>query len=167
MKTLFFIAALAGAIYLIMQTPAGKAWSQESQSEISSQQEVEKTEPVSIQVVHLLESKMAELTQHLSHQQQTKISQLETRIAELENEFIMSRVAKQQQTAADSKVTLHPYQESQTQRFEQPLQQMTASAPPPNTQAKISNGTLQRKRQAKLQDIVQKMEMSSLQALVN
>jgi hypothetical protein len=37
----------------------------------------------------------------------------------------------------------------------------------PETLAVTSDKQLQRKRQARLQDIAQKMEMSSLQALVN
>jgi exonuclease VII large subunit len=166
MKTLFFIATLAGAVYLIMQTPAGKAWLEKSEPELGvsqqTQQKIQKVEQVSIQVVESLENKVTELAQNLNQKKQAQIDQLESRITELENELIMGRVAQkqqQQQSVSDGVVTIHPYNQT-----EQGLELNTAI---PNALAATSNNQLQRKRQARLQDIADKMEMSSLQALVN
>jgi hypothetical protein len=179
MKTLFFIAALAGAVYLIMQTPAGKAWLEESEPESSmqqsAQQEIKKVEQVSTQVAHspkdkTLEDKMTEFAQRFNQTQQVKTKQLENRIAELENELIMGRIAKRQllQSEPNSNVTLHPYQQPDEDYAAQPLSQNFAvNAPTPITSIATTDNQLQRHRQAKLQDIAEKMEMSSLQALVN
>jgi hypothetical protein len=177
MKTLFFIAALAGAVYLIMQTPAGQSWLQESESELelqqdaqkTVQQEIQKVEAVSTQVIQSLENKVSELAQNYGQKQQAQIDQLENRIAELENELIMGRIAqKPPQSASDGVVTLHPYNQA-----DEALETYTTehsnsvNTPKPAALAATSNNQLQRKRQAKLQDIADKMEMSSLQALVN
>jgi hypothetical protein len=180
MKTLFFIAALAGAVYLIMQTPPGQAWLQNSepeshiQQEIQKMQEIQEVQQVSTQVAQSLENKMTEFSQHLNQKQQAQINQLENRIAELENELIMGRIAKKQQpSVSSSKVTLHPYKQLGEQVVVQPsVQSFDAGAPTPDTLAPdtlavISDNQLQRNRQARLQDIAQKMEISSLQALVN
>jgi hypothetical protein len=180
MKTLFFIAALAGAVYLIMQTPPGQAWLQNSepeshiQQEIQKMQEIQEVQQVSTQVAQSLENKMTEFSQHLNQKQQAQINQLENRIAELENELIMGRIAKKQQpSVSSSKVTLHPYKQPGEQVVVQPsVQSFDAGAPTPDTLAPdtlavISDNQLQRNRQARLQDIAQKMEISSLQALVN
>jgi hypothetical protein len=181
MKTLFFIAALAGAVYLIMQTPAGKAWLKQSEPELHIQQGVKKetlkdikeTQQVatlSSQIVQSLEDKMTELTQHLNQKQQTQINRLENRIAELENELVMGRIAKKQQpqSVSSAQVTLHPYKQPKEQFVALPSKQnFDKGAHTPNVLAVTSTNQLQRKRQARLQDIAQKMEMSSLQALVN
>jgi len=186
MKTLFFIAALAGAVYLIMQTPAGKAWLEESEPELSIQQaaqhqikqNIQKVEQVSTQVAHSsedktledLENKMTEFAQRFNQTQQVQIDQLENRIAELENALVMERIAKKQplQSVSDDNVTLHPYQQPDEQYVAQPLSQGFAVNPPTSdTSGATTDNQLQRKRQARLQDIAQKMEMSSLQALVN
>jgi hypothetical protein len=174
MKTLFFIAALAGAVYLIMQTPAGKAWLEESEPELNIQQkirqEVKKVEQVSNQAALKIENKMTELTQHLNQKQQDQITQLENRIAELENELIMGRVTKkqQQQTVSSSAVTLHPYKQAEKQLVTLPSKQgFDVGTQTPDTLVATTDKQLQRNRQARLQDIAQKMEMSSLQALVN
>jgi hypothetical protein len=199
MKTLFFIAALAGAVYLIMQTPAGQAWLEESEPELELQQETQhqikpnnqKLEQVSTQVAHspedktpenkaledledkTLENKMSELAQHLNQKQQSQIEQLENRIAELENELILGRVTQKQQqpSVASGNVTLHSSNQSE-QNFVAAVaaptpQGFDIGTPTPDTLIAISYNQLQRKRQARLQDIAQKMEMSSLQALVN
>lgn len=126
MKILFFIAALAGAVYLIMQTPAGNAWLEQSEPELDIRQEIQKVQQVSTQ-----------FAQRLNQKQQAQISQLESRIAELENQLIT--VTSPQGLALDS----------------------------PAPVVTTSDNNLQRKRQARLQDIVQKMEISSLQALVD
>jgi len=173
MKTLFFIAALAGAVYLIMQTPAGQSWLQESEPELDIQQEVQKeiqqVEHVSKQVVQSLENKVSELAQNLNQKQQAQIDQLENRIAELENELIMGRIAqKQQQFAADGVVTLHPYKQMEQAYASSAIEQdLHLNTQTPDTPVVTSNNQLQRKRQARLQDIADKMEISSLQALVN
>jgi hypothetical protein len=179
MKTLFFIAAMAGAVYLIMQTPAGKAWLEESEPELSiqqtAQQEIKKVEQVSTQVAHspkdkTLEDKITELAQRFNHTQQVQIDQLENRIAELENELVMGRIAKKQllQSVPNGKVTVHPYQQSDEDDAAQPLSQNFAvNAPTADTSIATTDKQLQRIRQARLQDIAEKMEMSSLQALVN
>jgi glutathione S-transferase len=173
MKTLFFIAALAGAVYLIMQTPAGHAWLEESdpqpQFSPQTQQKIQQVEQVSTQVMGSLENKVTELAQNLNQKQQAQIDQLESRIAELENELIIGRIAqKQQPSVADGVVTIHPYNQTEqttvTSVTEQGLELNTAI---PNVLAATSDNQLQRKRQARLQDIANKMEMSSLQALVN
>ncbi len=169
MKTLFFIAALAGAVFLIMQTPAGKAWLEDSEPELNIQQEIQKGEQVSTQVAESVENKMSEFAQRLNQKQQAQINQLENRIAELENELVMGRIAeKQQQSVSSAKVTLHPYKQPEEQfvalSFEQGFDVGTQTS---DTLAVTSNKHLQRNRQARLQDIAQKMEMSSLQALVN
>lgn len=175
MKTLFFIATLAGAVYLIMQTPVGKAWLEKSEPELGvsqqTQQKIQKVEQVSIQVVESLENKVTELAQNLNQKKQAQIDQLESRITELENELIMGRVAQkqqQQQSVSDGVVTIHPYNQTEQTTVrsatEQGLELNTAI---PNALAATSNNQLQRKRQARLQDIADKMEMSSLQALVN
>jgi len=168
MKTLFFIAALAAAVFLIMQTPAGQAWLEESEPALEIQQEVQKVDQVSIQVVQSLENKVTEFAQRLNQKQQAQIDQLESRIAELENELIMGRVAQKQQITSNEVVTLQPYkqpvQAGGSSAKEQGWAQNTTTA---DTLAATSDSQLQRKRQARLQDIADKMEMSSLQALVN
>ena len=169
MKTLFFIAALAGAVYLIMQTPAGQAWLEESDPQLQFSQQTQQVEQVSTQVMESLENKVTELAQNLNQKQQAQIDQLENRIAELENELIIGRIAqKQQPSVADGVVTIHPYNQTEqttvTSLTEQGLEINTAI---PNLLAATSDKQLQRKRQARLQDIANKMEMSSLQALVN
>lgn len=169
MKTLFFIAALAGAVYLIMQTPAGQSWLQASEPELEIQKEVQQEEAVSIQVVQALENKVIELAQNLNQKQQGQIDQLESRIGELENELIMGRIAqKHQPSASDGVVTLHPYKQTE-QTYVSPATEQGFDLPPPAADkvAATSHNQLQRKRQARLQDIADKMEMSSLQALVN
>jgi len=180
MKTLFFIAALAGAVYLIMQTPAGKAWLEESEPELRMQQAAQhqikqNIKKVSTQVAHspedkTLEDNMTEFAQRFNQTQQVQIDQLEHRIAELENALVMERIAKKQplQSVSDDNVTLHPYQQPDEQYVAQPLSQGFAVNPPTSdTSGATTDNQLQRKRQARLQDIAQKMEMSSLQALVN
>lgn len=168
MRTLFFIAALAGAVYLIMQTPAGQSWLQESEPESEIQPTAQKVEQVSTEVVLSLENKVTELAHNLNQKQQAQIEQLEDRIAELENELIMGRVAQKQQTVVDGAVTLHPYNQTDassvniTSKHGADLNTAT-----PEALAAGSNNQLQRQRQARLQDIADRMEMSSLQALVN
>lgn len=192
MKTLFFIAALAGAVYLIMQTPAGQSWLEsEPALDIAKntqqvlQQKIKKVEQVSTQVAQsfeenafkenalknkAFEDKMTEFAQQLNQKQQTQISQLESRIAELENELIMGRIAQKQtpQSITSGKVTLHPYQQA-PENFvaSSSYQSVDMAAQTPDTLVATSDKQLQRNRQAMLQDIAQKMEMSSLQALVN
>lgn len=171
MKTLFFIAALAGAVYLIMQTPAGQSWLEENESKFNTQQEsqkVQKVEPFSTPVAQTIENKVTEFAQGLNQKQQAQINQLESRIAELENELIMGRVAQNQpQSVADGVVTLHPY--NQTQATEVNIATEQSSHLPTATPESLAATTkqLQHQRQARLQDIADKMEMSSLQALVN
>ncbi|WP_339721942.1 DUF2730 domain-containing protein [uncultured Paraglaciecola sp.] len=170
MKTLFFIAALAGAVYLIMQTPAGQAWLQESEPELEIQQTAEKVHQVSTQVAQNLENTVTELAQDLTQKQQVQIDQLEDRIAELENELIMGRVAQKQQSMADGVVTLHPYNQPEAAKVNTTNKQnVDINAAAPEALAAASNNQLQRQRQrqARLQDIADRMEMSSLQALVN
>ncbi|GAC20240.1 hypothetical protein [Paraglaciecola arctica] len=169
MKTLFFIAALLGSVYLILQTPAGKAWMEESEPELEIQQEVPKVADVSTQVIQSIENKVSELAQNFGQKQQAQIDQLENRIAELENELIMGRIAqKQPQNASDGVVTLHPYNQTEEALETYTTEQNNSvNTPKPAALAANSNKQLQRKRQAKLQDIADKMEMSSLQALVN
>lgn len=177
MKTLFFIAALAGTVYLIMQTPAGKAWLEESEPELNFQQETKKVEQTVTQVAETIENKMTEFAQHLNQKQQVQINQLKNRLAELENELIMDRIAqKQQKSTSSSNVTLHPYKQPQEQFFAHSSNQVSKpaskqgfdiSTPTPDALAAISDNQLQHNRQARLQDIAQKMEISSLQALVN
>ena len=185
MKTLFFIAAMAGAVYLIMQTPAGKSWLQESEPELGSlietkedsQQDPKKVEQVTTQVVQIdsqvaqsIEKKVTELAQRLIQKQQAQISQIENRIGELENELVMGHIAEKQQSqsVSNSKVTLHPYKQPQQQFVALPSKhEFAESEQAPDALAVISDDQLQRNRQARLQDIAQKMEMSSLQALVN
>jgi len=183
MKTLFFIATLLGAVYLIMQTPAGKAWFEDSDTEVNIQQKIQQKvknkQQISTQVLQSIEKKMTELAQRLNQKQQTQIKQLENRIAELENELIMGRVAnKQPKSVSSSGVTLHPYKQPEEQlvassSLQTPMQNSKQNSKQDfelgstDTFAVTSNKQLQRKRQARLQDIAQKMEMSSLQALVN
>ena len=187
MKTLFFIATLLGAVYLIMQTPAGKAWFEDSDTEVNIQQKIQQKvknkQQISTQVLQSIEKKMTELAQRLNQKQQTQIKQLENRIAELENELIMGRVAnKQPKSVSSSGVTLHPYKQPEEQlvassSLQTPMQNSMQNSKQNSKQnfelgstdtfAVTSNKQLQRKRQARLQDIAQKMEMSSLQALVN
>jgi hypothetical protein len=179
MKTLFFIAALAGAVYLMMQTPAGKAWLEESEPKSSiqqaSQQEIKKVEQVSTQVDHspkdkTIEKKMTEFAQRFNQTQQVQIDQLENRIAELENKLVMGRIAKKLllQSVPNGNVTLPPYQQPDEDYAGQPLSQNFAvNAPKADTSIATTDKQLQRNRQARLQDIAEKMEMSSLQALVN
>ena len=129
------------------------------------------------QVLQSVEKKMTTLVQYLNQKQQTQINKLETRIAELENELIMGRVDKKpQQNASSSVLTLHPYKQpekqfvalSSTQASTQAAKQgFDASVQTPYLLSVNPDKQLQRKRQARLQDIAQKMEMSSLQALVN
>jgi hypothetical protein len=189
MKTLFFIAALLGAVYLIIQTPAGKAWFEDSDPEVKIQKEIPNKQQISDQVLQSIEKKMTTLVQYLNQKQQTQINKLETRIAELENELIMGRVDKKpQQNASSSVLTLHPYKQpekqfvalSSTQASTQASTQTSTQASTQAAKQGFDAGVqtpyllsvnpdkqLQRKRQARLQDIAQKMEMSSLQALVN
>jgi hypothetical protein len=180
MKTLFFIAALLGSVYLILQTPAGKSWMEESEPELETQQEaqndaqqkaqqkIQKVETVSTQVIQSLENKVSELAQNFGQKQQAQIDQLENRIAELENELIMGRIAqKQPQSASDGVVMLHPYNQAEKALKTYTTEQSNSVNTPTAALAATSNNQLQRKRQAKLQDIADKMEMSSLQALVN
>jgi hypothetical protein len=182
MKTLFFIAALAGSVYLIIQTPAGKAWLEDSEPEVSiqqtAQQEIKKVAPpsaqasaqASAQVTQSLEDRMTEFAQRFNQAQQVQIDQLENRIAELENELVMGRIAKKQplQSVSNSNVTLHPYQQPDEQDVTQALSQgHTLNAQTPDTLVVTTANQLQNNRQARLQDIAEKMEMSSLQALVN
>jgi hypothetical protein len=113
---------------------------------------------------------MTELAQRFNQTQQVKIDQLENRIAELENELVMGRIAKKQplQTIPNSNVTVHPYQQPDEDYATQPLSQgFAVNAPTPDTSVATTDKQLQRIRQARLQDIAEKMEMSSLQALVN
>lgn len=171
MKTLFFIAALLGSVYLVLQTPAGQAWMEESEPELEikqdTQKEIPKVEAVSTQVLQSLENKVSELAQNINQKQQTQINQLENRIAELENELIMGRIAQNQQPSTEnSVVTLHPYKQTQETLLNSAPEQASVVSTP-NTLAAASEKQLQRKRQAKLQDIADRMEMSSLQALVN
>lgn len=184
MKTLFFIAALAGAVYLIMQTPAGQSWLHESEPESEIQQTAQNVEQVSTEVAQSIENKVTELAQNLNQKQQAQINQLEGRIAELENELVMSRVVQNRQaqhqqkvdsqSVVDGVVTLHPYDhppQSDTQNATTTIKPNmvvdTVEAEMSNTLATASNNQLQRQRQARLQDIADRMEMSSLQALVN
>ena len=185
MKTLFFIAALAGAVYLIMQTPAGKAWLEHSEPELQTQPEIRaetRTEtqvqaqkksaieqPENTLAVPSLENTMSQFAQRFNQKQQTQIDRLENRIAELENELVMGRIAeKQQQSASTSKVTLHPYNQPEKQFAAMPLEPVVDEGiQTQDTFAVITDNQLLRNRQARLQDIAAKMEMSSLQALVN
>lgn len=183
MKTLFFIAALAAAVFLMLQTPAGKSWLTASKTELvdlqqssqKPQQKETKAQPLSTQIVQSVEKKVSELAQQLNQEQQVQINQLEKRIAELENELVMSRIAEKpqkQQKVSSGVVTLHPYKEAVQQTVEQVTAQpakatFDVAAGPEKTLIATSHNQLQRKRQARLQDIAQKMEMSSLQALVN
>ena len=181
MKTLFFIAALLGTVYLILQTPAGKAWFEDSDPEVNIQQKIRKEIPkkqqINAQALQSVEKKITTLVQYLNQKQQTQFKKLETRIAELENELIMGRVDKKQQKNVSSSVlTLHPYKQpkqqfvalSSTQASTQASTQgFDAGVKTPDILVVNSDKQLQRKRQARLQDIAQKMEMSSLQALVN
>ncbi|MEP1447673.1 MAG: DUF2730 domain-containing protein [Paraglaciecola sp.] len=168
MKTLFFIAALAGAVYLIMQTPAGQSWLQESEPESDIQPTAQKVEQVSTEVALTLENKVTELAHNLNQKQQAQIEQLEGRIAELENELIMGRVAQKQQTIVDGAVILHPYNQTEAPTVNITSKQSAdLSTAAPDALAASSNNQLQRQRQARLQDIADRMEMSSLQALVN
>jgi len=169
MKTLFFIAALVAAVYLIMQTPAGKAWLEKSEPEVNIQQTPQNKIKEKQQILQSVENKISVLAQQLTETQQAQIKQLEGRIAELENEVIMGRINnKQPQSVSSSNVILHPFKQPIAQPVIQPYQQgYDAGAPAPDTLAVTADNQLQRNRQAKLQDIAQKMEMSSLQALVN
>lgn len=167
MKTLFFIAALAGAVYLILQTPAGQSWLEDNESDTSIQQEVKKVEQVSSQVAQSLENKMTEFTQRLNQKQQAKITLLENRIAELESELVMSRTAKKEHQT-NQKVVKHIDTQPEKKFVTLPTPQgFTIGEKKPDTLVTASDKQFQRNRQAKLQDIAQKMEMSSLQALVN
>ena len=169
MKTLFFIAALAGAVYLIMQTPAGQAWLQESEPELDILQTVQKAEQNLTPVAQSLENKVTKLAQTLNQEQQAQIDQLENRIAELENELIMGRIAqKQQPSVADGVVTLYPYNQPEAALLNSVTEQsIDLNTTTPDALVATSDTQLQRQRQARLQDIADKMEMSSLQALVN
>lgn len=166
MKTLFFIAALAAAVFLVMQTPAGQSWLEDSEPTLDIPQKIQK---VSTENVATVAKKVTEIAQHHNQKQQAQIDQLESRIAELENELIMSRIAeKQQQSVASGVVTLHPYKQADQQTTALPLKQDFDLAPQASeTLAATSHNQMRRNRQARLQDIAQKMEMSSLQALVN
>lgn len=174
MKTLFFIAALLGSVYLILQTPAGKSWMDESEPELEIPHEIPQTiqnvEYVSKQVVESLENKVSELAQNFNRKQQTQINQLENRIAELENELVMGRIAqKQSPSTSDGVVTLPPYKQKEQTYVSNSATEQGVDPFPKTLETSItsSNNQLQRKRQARLQDIAEKMEMSSLQALVN
>ena len=170
MKTLFFIAALVAAIFLVIQTPAGQSWLEGYEPAFNaSQDDSQHPQHFSPEDVLTVENKMTEWVQHHNQKQQAEINQLEMRISELENELIMSRIAKkQQQSVASGVVTLHPY----TQQDEQvitlsPEQNFALETQATETLVATSHNQMRRNRQAKLQDIAQKMEMSSLQALVN
>lgn len=176
MKTLFFIAALAGAVYLILQTPAGRAWFEESEPEVNIQhkiqEQIQEAQQVSTQVAKSLETKVTEFAQNLNQQQQIQINQLEDRIAELENELIMGRIDQKQLKQSVPTEEISPLANTTIEEeyiatsFPQGLVQE-----PPATASLVTSSDntlqLQRKRQARLQDIAEKMEMSSLQALVN
>ena len=181
MKVLFFIVALAGAVYLIIQTPAGEAWLRQSEPELNSQQKSlqkslqvsDPVEKISTQVVESIENKVTELAKRLNQKQQAQIKQLENRMAELENELVMSRIAEKQQRQVKQDVfnegaTLDVYKESEepfiTPSSKQGLKITTQKL---DKLTIFSDSQLQRKRQARLQDIAEKMEVSSLQALVN
>lgn len=186
MKTLFFIAALAGAVYLILQTPAGKSWLEDNKTELlpspppqtintnTSEKGLANTVN-SNQVTQLIDSKINDFTKAFTLNQQDKIKHLTSRIAELENELIMKSVNEKQQTEPSSGVTLHPYtvQSKQPEKPHSNKAAMRQSAPVVDIAAHIQhtpnnnvNSQLQRNRQVRLQDIAEKMEMSSLQALV-
>lgn len=166
MKTLFFIAALAATVFLIMQTPAGKLWltnneaqltrSQQSTTEL--EQDVEK-EAMAEQIALAMQNQITELVQSLT-QKQTQLNQLEGRIAELENELVMSRIA-QNQPSANSEL-----QQGSWVAIPQ-VQELEIEQTSPDTVKDNSAQQQQRKRQARLQDIAEKMELSSLQALIN
>jgi len=128
MKTLFLIAALAGAVYLIIQTPAGKAWLGEAEPKFEIQ-----------------------AAQHLDQKQKAQIKQLESRIAELETQLV-SAPANLEVALDSSEISKKPE---------------TTAQIAPVALVSISDTKLLRKRQARLQDIAQKMEMSSLEALVD
>jgi uncharacterized protein YgiM (DUF1202 family) len=172
MKTLFLIAALAGAVYLIMQTPAGQNWLEESPNEpnVAMQQEIKKLQQTSSQVAKSLENKVTELVNSLDQQQQTHINQLENRIAELENELIMARITESQTPETFQQPIAAPSgQQDNTNNLTQPFvvsefEQASFTQP---AAEQISAKTLQHRRQAKLQDIAEKMQLSSLQALVD
>ncbi|MBL4630665.1 MAG: DUF2730 domain-containing protein [Paraglaciecola sp.] len=178
MKTLFFIAALTGSVYLIMQTSAGKTWWEDINNELEVQHNIKpeikegtpNKQQVSKQVLQSLENKMSEFVQSLNQKQQIEIDLLQSRIAELENELVIGRITnkQQQQSVPSSKVTVHPYKQSEQQFVAQsPSQVFEVSMQTQDKFAAISDKQLQRNRQARLQDIASKMEMSSLQALVN
>jgi TolA-binding protein len=176
MKTLFFIAALAAAVFLVMQTPAGQAWMQkiEPEQDIPTQTNTQVASLVETQMA--VETQVTELVQQLNQQQQAQIRQLETRIAELENELIMGRVTEKQQqqnkksieSIESGVVTLHAYKQQDTEVVTPPSKPIIeAATQAPEILAATSHHQMQRNRQARLQDIAEKMEMSSLQALVN
>ena len=111
-----------------------------------------------------------EFAQRFNQTQQVQIDQLENRIAELENDLVMGRTAKKQplQSEPNSNVALHPYQQTDEDDATQNLSQgFAVNAPTADTSIATTDNQLQRIRQARLQDIAEKMEMSSLQALVN
>jgi hypothetical protein len=113
---------------------------------------------------------MTEFAQRFNQAQQVQIDQLESRIAELENELVMGRITKKQplQSVSNSNVTLHPYQQPSKQDVTQLLSKGHAvNAQTPDTLVVTTANQLQNNRQARLQDIAERMEMSSLQALVN
>ena len=63
---------------------------------------------------------------------------------------------------------MHPYKQPEDQFVDLPPKQgFDIDTQTTETLAVTSDNALQRKRQARLQDIAEKMEMSSLQALVN
>lgn len=166
MKTLFFIAALAATVFLIMQTPAGKLWLTNNEAQLTSsqqsttelEQDVEK-EAMAEQIALAMQNQITELVQSLT-QKQTQLDQLEGRIAELENELVMSRISQNQQSANSELQQESWVAIPQVQALE--IEQTNVDTVKDN-----SAQQQQRKRQARLQDIAEKMEMSSLQALIN
>ncbi|MDU0356413.1 DUF2730 domain-containing protein [Paraglaciecola aquimarina] len=172
MKTLFFIAALVGAIYLVLQSPAGQAWLVDSEVVLPAPK---KTPRIALDAPTVSPSKNREIEpSQPQNQQQTQIEQLENRIAQLENELINQQIA-QQQTLNLPAQELLPEQEQLVSLPSSkgiPIAAENAHPQIPKTANKSSaNDTiasnLQRHRQAKLQDIAEKMELSSLQVLVD
>ncbi|WP_158966433.1 DUF2730 domain-containing protein [Paraglaciecola sp. L3A3] len=168
MKTLFFIAALVGAIYLVMQSPAGQSWLADNEPELTAINETANEEQVNVQTLATLETKMTEQALHLNQTQQTQIKQLKSRIAELENELIMGRIAQQKtdKTIVDAPSATDIIDAEEFVPLTKP-QDIPLGVQLRNTQMVTNNPKIQRNRQARLQDIAEKMEMSSLQALVN
>jgi uncharacterized membrane protein len=163
MKTLFFIAALVGAVYLIMQTPAGQAWSTHGEPEVNLQQ----VKAVVSQVSQAVEQKMLTMTQNMAQDQQQQIRQLAVQVAQLEAK-IETQISTGIPALPETKVVAEsasikaeifsPLAQPQESSLGQHRLQITHGAP--DNKVKIN-------RQAMLQDIALRMENSSLQALVN